>query len=371
MTLLALGLYMLLGEAIELEVMRAFYSLRGPLPPPDGVVIVSIDDESFKALEVSPAYPMPRKFIAEALERVVSGKPRFVMLDAKLPLEPFPEPEADSRIETALKQVPSALWNGLALYDRDSNDADGRVSLPPDNHFRRAAGMELRMPFFRTDEPAMNIAGSMPASSEATDRFPVAHALNTLAGANITTLPSRLDLINYYGPPGTLQRVSLASLTGPSTPIDPEGLFHGKVVVMGYESMLYGRGYVRREYMSVPVSRGRMYETEVHATITANLLEKNWLHRLGGKWSFLPLLTLAMFGSFAVWAWPTARMWGALVLGWTAIVAGAYGLFAYWGVWIEGLGCCTIVIVLEAVGIARGHIDDLLPSGEQPAVREP
>jgi len=369
MTLLAVGLYVLVGGTIELEVMRAFYSHRGPLSPPDGVVIVSIDDESYKTLDLSTGYPVPRKFIAEALERVVAGKPRFVMLDAKLPLEPFPEPEADNRIETALKRVPSALWNGLAVHDRDSTD--GRVSLAPDNHFRRAAGMELRLPFFYNEEPALSIAGSM---SKPADLVPVAHALNTLAGASLTTIPDRHDLINYYGPPDTLHRVSLASLTGLSTRIDPEQLFHGKVVVMGYESLSYGRGFTRKEDMPVPVSTRRMFETEVHATIVENLLEGSWLHRVGGRLSFLPLLTLTMLGSFVVFAWPTARGLVALVAGWSAIVASSYVLFAHFGIWTDGLGCCTIVVGLEAAALARYLLDELTgpaPSMEQATVREP
>jgi CHASE2 domain-containing sensor protein len=63
------------GRGFDIWQARQFFSLRGPVPMPDDIVLVAIDDMSFHELGASPRWPFPREHFAAALEALVEAKP--------------------------------------------------------------------------------------------------------------------------------------------------------------------------------------------------------------------------------------------------------------------------------------------------------
>ena len=90
-----------LGVVLDQALLRQIFTLRGPIDPPEDIVIVAIDDTTFQKLELSPRQPLPRKYFADALEQIISANPRLVILDLAAFRETDDE-EANSRIERAL-----------------------------------------------------------------------------------------------------------------------------------------------------------------------------------------------------------------------------------------------------------------------------
>ena len=72
------------GLTLEMQVLNTFFELRGNRPPPEDVVIVSIDDRGYKILEASTNYPLPRREIATAIEAIALVSPRPLIPAAKI-----------------------------------------------------------------------------------------------------------------------------------------------------------------------------------------------------------------------------------------------------------------------------------------------
>src|SRR4051812_8280193 len=73
------------GQKLDLWALNNFFEMRGPLSPPNDVVIVAIDDQTYKELDISTRLPFPRRFMAEALENIVRADPKVLILDARIP----------------------------------------------------------------------------------------------------------------------------------------------------------------------------------------------------------------------------------------------------------------------------------------------
>lgn len=106
----------------------------------------------------------------------------------------------------------------------------------------------------------------------------------------------RHRLLNFYGPPGTVQTVPYQTVITGNYPsgVDAATLFAGKAVFVGY-SDLYDPGQPDRFYTVFTGDDGvDLSGVEIAATAFGNLLTNNALSRLDPWWS---LLTLFTFGA--------------------------------------------------------------------------
>ena len=128
-----------LNPRMDLAVLTNFFQTRSPLPPPNDVVIVAIDDRTYHLLEASLKFPLHRRDIATAFERIEEARPRVMILDVKFPDERTIDPDADRRIAAAISKMPSTIWSG-----RSARNQSGEV-FPSAEIFRKAARLELIM----------------------------------------------------------------------------------------------------------------------------------------------------------------------------------------------------------------------------------
>jgi len=120
-------------------------------------------------------------------------------------------------------------------------------------------------------------------------KIPLLAPLKALVDPSVQE-PGDYDLINYYGKPFTLPGIPFYRLVSSDEPPPPE-LLRDKVLVVGWtERSINAIDPDRRDSFLTPVSDESMYGVEIHGTIAANLLEKNWLRRYSPKW--IPHLTV-------------------------------------------------------------------------------
>ncbi|MEK7441727.1 MAG: adenylate/guanylate cyclase domain-containing protein [Chloroflexota bacterium] len=122
-TLLAIGTIFLITlaavfgmfEFLELKTIDAAFTIRGPIAPLYGpknnpksdtpetsIVIVTIDDESFRENKLQ--WPWPRKYFADIINKVASGKPKVIAVDIFW-YEPSLDKDGDAALAKAIKNA--------------------------------------------------------------------------------------------------------------------------------------------------------------------------------------------------------------------------------------------------------------------------
>jgi CHASE2 domain-containing sensor protein len=336
------------GIKLEVALLRAFFQVRGAILPPEEVVIVAIDDLSYQHFDASTNYPLPRKYVASALETINQAGPKLVILDGKIPQERLVDPLADDRLEAAIKAGPYSIWDGVS-----SNDPSGReIRLASEERFRKAAKMELPMTLYASAGSVMYV--SDPLRSDDTPlhkRLWLARPLEAFVGATLKA-PRPLDLINFYGPPGTLQQLSLYKLVGEEAATSAK-LLKDKVVLLGYQSLQFGKGNLGKDQFLTSASEQGMFGVEIHGTVIGNLLHGAWLHRLDFMNELSLLAVSAFLLSSAIMRSPRPRTLAIAALIWSSMVVLAYLCFSRYQLWIAGLmslaAAILVVTVLSAI----------------------
>jgi CHASE2 domain-containing sensor protein/nitrogen-specific signal transduction histidine kinase len=273
--LLAVVLLVLGGEylgvyaGIDTYVYDTFLRLRGGRSVSERIVIVAIDASSLAELG---KWPLPRRHYAALLDRLAQAD--AVGFDLLLM-----EPSADDGVlQAALRRqgrvvlaehLDSTL--GLARPVRQlTPHGVGHIHIEPgvDNTAR-----EVFHTLYLGQEPIPSLSSLL---HDMVSRSPLprqaAPGRGALAGS---AYQQDRQKINYYGPPGSFRRVSLAQvLAGVPDP----GYFRGKIVLVGVTAP----GIV--DEVSTPLSQGRnrMPGVEVHANILNNLLDQSFLTEVTG-----------------------------------------------------------------------------------------
>jgi adenylate cyclase len=357
------------GTLIDLR-----FAVRGPRPPPDSILIVSIDDTD--VAEIGMMEPM-RRALAEAVPRLAAEGAVSIVIDLLLS-DPT---AADAELAEALAQSPGAVL-AVAVTPGSAESRPAPIeAVLRGNAFPVVMGYRegrsataapqaprLLMPTVELAEAAalghVNIALSPDRIAR---RAPLAIALGDgaflpaiavvaahrmLAGdlvlrpGNSVTLGDRVVatdaagqvLVNHYGGPGTLHTASLGALLAGEVAPD---LIEGRAVFIGAgaESL--------RDIFATPYAPD-VLGVEVLASLAANLVDDSLIRSGGGLWVAalaLALAAVALAGLAA--AFPNAPLLAALAT------------FAVWGMAAGALQAAfnagvalDATSVLGAIGIA-------------------
>ena len=282
------------GEGLDHFVYDTLFVLRGRRPPPEDLVIVTIDEPSFALLEMQ--WPWPRGVHAELLDVLFEGGARAVALDL-LFSEPS-DPVEDSRLKCTLASHPEAVlataWDHLA-----SERFCREIFVKPHENI---AGPHTDMGFINIHADG---DGVIRRAFLARDHE-VCLALQTIS-QSIDILNFHADGwnnagINYYGPAGTLRMVSYYQALDSVTHL-PRDFWRGKIVFVGYHvqtSPLLAAPAT--DHYRIPYSRrnmGLMSGVEIHATIAGNILEDGFIRSVPK--SFLMLAGVFLGGFLVAW----------------------------------------------------------------------
>lgn len=276
-----------LVDDIEYRVSDLWLQIRGAETPAPGVVVIAIDEASYRELNVPYGPPWPRSLHAKLLHKLHELGAKRVVFDV-LFVGPGADPQSDQELAEGLALVPSVI--GVEASMRYIQKQGGGYMIEdleqPFEPFRKVAkealiglrerqGVIRSFPVARSDQerkfPFLAYAGAGLFNSNA--------VANSNAAVNSTAagLPGPYDLIRYYGPGRTLSIFSYWELLSADADLSKE-LFKDSVVFIGLLMRSDTGGSQKDSYVS-PYGPPLVFGLEVHATIAANLINGSWIQR--------------------------------------------------------------------------------------------
>jgi adenylate cyclase len=146
-------------------------------------------------------------------------------------------------------------------------------------------------------------------------------------------------LINYYGPPRTIPTVSLYQALQPERFLPPD-YFRDRIVFVGASQVAAVNVSEVKDSFPTPFSGGEVgftYGVEIHASVTANLLEQRSVDVLSPSLEALMLLVLALLASLTfIYLRPALGILALVVLEIAAWLV-AYGAFTQAELWVPAV----------------------------------
>ena len=335
---------------IELKGLDLLFALRGPLPSPENIVIVAIDEPSMA--EIEQQWPWPRSLHARLIQKLHQAGARVIGFD--ILFAEHSTPDEDQAFARALQDAKNVvLVSVFSIIDdplfrhtiRISPASAFRnaaiighplVSIDADGVARRTRLMTLDMPSFAL-QAFRRIIGNPAAAIGAPEqkRFSPQTLLQDL-------------LINYRGPARTIRTVSYYQALDYEQMLPP-GIFSNKIVLVGWS--LEGTPEPNRltgDLFLTPFSwtaGSALSGVEIQATILSNILEGQFIQELdpGQRWLLLLALAL-MFSAFFAWANPVAAPFAAIL--WSSLLlALAEWTFATAQLWLPIFSAIMVVVL--------------------------
>ncbi|MCB0336532.1 MAG: CHASE2 domain-containing protein, partial [Bdellovibrionales bacterium] len=267
------------GDTVEPFALDLWFNIREKISAPEvpkDVVLIGMDEQSYSILDIPMTEIWPRDVHAKLVEKLAAAGAKRVVFDI-LFLDRSTDQAADQKFAQALKKMESVL--GSEIYVRQESTLGGTFVLE-----------EYQEPYDKFVESSTAALVGLPAEQGRIRRFYTARPrqfeeIPTLAEAaagitqqNQPGLPSKRDFINYYGPPGRIATFYYSRVLEDEHPLPMEEIFKDKIVIVGLV-LRTEIGPAQKDVFLSPFVGRRIYGSEVHATLTANLLQKDWITR--------------------------------------------------------------------------------------------
>ncbi|MDG4550530.1 MAG: CHASE2 domain-containing protein [Candidatus Contendobacter sp.] len=342
---------------LELKGLDLLFTLRGPLPPPDSIVIVAIDEPSMA--EIGRQWPWPRSLHAQLIQQLNKAGAKVIGFDI-LFSEPS-EPAEDAELARVLRGSGNVvLVSALSVV----NDPLFRhtIRIDPIPAFREAATVGSPLISIDADgvvRRARLLAPDMPSFAlQVVRRYlrnPTSEAVAAAGASRLNQKElSQEKLIDYRGPPKTIKTVSYYQALHYERMLPP-GVFAGKIVLVGRlleaipePQRLSGDTFLTPfSWMAGSPSAG----VEIQANIIDNVLEGRFVRELSGPGHWILLLSATLAGSLLV-----ARLKPVAALIATGALAvltmtTAYLVFAQMNLWLPILST-----IMSFTLIYGGHL---------------
>lgn len=336
-----------IGERVEPWSLDLWFNLRGIDAPPPDVVLVSMDEASYRVLNIPIDRAWPRSLHAQLLNRLADLGAKRVAMDI-LFLGESSDPEADKALAAAMKRLPVVI--GTEAITKEMGVGGGRYAveevLEPHAPFRESAEKVALVKMVeefgyirRFHLPRSMITKDIPTLYEAAAGF----------AARDPSLPGERDLLWYYGPPNTtIPAIAYHQALNPDGGL-PKDFFKNKIVFVGL-NFFTEVGPAQKDSFRTPFDTVRtMFGVEILATATANLISHKWIHR-ASKFVEGLLLFIITFGlSFAVFS--VRPQWAATIVGSVIVL---WVLVAYFastaGLFIPGVLLVFMVLPITLLG---------------------
>lgn len=206
-------------DELELDTVDARFAVRGEQPPPEGIVLVLVDDVSFD--ELGEQWPFPRSLHARLIDRLRRAGAGSIAYDVQ-----FTEPTTPREDGALLEAV--ARMGGVTLATSEV-DARGRSNVFGGESVLREVGARAGHSDLAPDRGAT--LRRMPYEVGGLRSFAVV-AAEAASGRPIerSALPEGEPWIDFRGGPGTIPAVSFSRVLSGRF---PPGFFRGKTVVVG------------------------------------------------------------------------------------------------------------------------------------------
>ena len=124
--LYALGTF----DMLELKSYDLRFRLRGPQPVEDsGIVLVTVDDQSFVSLQSK--WPFPRSYFARAIQNLAEAGAALIVLDIEFTEPSEIDPLDDQSLYEALLKFPNVILAGKLVSEYGSHQTINRYPIKP------------------------------------------------------------------------------------------------------------------------------------------------------------------------------------------------------------------------------------------------
>jgi CHASE2 domain-containing sensor protein len=343
-------LLMIRGWPVYLSYDLLFFWSKRPMP--EEVVIVYLDDHSFKDLGQTNTATWDRNLHANLLERLTQDGCKLVVFDIV-----FSEPgtrAANTNLAEAIRRHGKVVLAAAKSDVSRPQIYNKQPLLPLPEFLDAAAGCGIAA--VDRDSGPGEVARRYYIGTAHQPSFPWVAA--TVAGAEATKVPNATEpdrWLNYYGPPLTLPNFSFTEVTN-----QPPGYFRGKVIFIGARPTTL-RAKDEADQFRTPYTLWRKGFTpgvEIGATAFLNVLRNDGLARPHGLIELL-LVTAAgvLFGSILSAIRPFAAS-AAAVVGIGLVLLAAMQAFSR-HVWFPWTVVAFGQIPLALAWSLRGHFHRL------------
>jgi CHASE2 domain-containing sensor protein len=288
-----------LVRLLENRGQSLFFELRGPVAPPDNIVILAIDNESLKQIDIYLAdpkkysylepiksWPFKRTAYAQAIDKIMAAGAKSVALDLILDRPSQYGAADDAKLQQVLRRYPGKVTLGAIYEDIETRQgiseqltqpnrmfwtepmSVGSVNYPlePGNKIYQF-GAEYRKILEQSYQKSL--AGEFKSLTIATPSF--SEAILTAAGINYPKPQG--DRMYFYGPSGTFTQVPFWYVLDPvnwAGYLQNGNYFKDKIVLIGPTATEL------KDFHRTPFSQTTLYPEplsgiEIHANAIASL----------------------------------------------------------------------------------------------------
>jgi adenylate cyclase len=334
------------GQFLENQTLDLCYRLRPMTPPPSDLLVVAIDEPSFQ--ELDRPWPWPRRLHAELVRRLSSAGARLIMFDVIF--TGATNPEDDQLFADAIREAGNVVL-GEALEVAKDPRFTRRILITPYKPFQLAA-RELGLCTVTPD--ADGVVRRFRLSLAGRETIPL--AAYQLVRPKISLSPTLSGLIDYAGPPRTLDTVSYYQVIDPERPL-PAGRIKDRIVLVGHmlEASVTPQAQADAFYTPFFAQGGHLMSgVEIQGNILETLLRGSWEREisLGGRLTLL-LAAILLASLVLVRLKPLSGLF--FTAGCVVVVAAvAFGLFVLARFWVPPFLVAT-GLVLVYTGNVLGH----------------
>lgn len=277
------------GQRFEFFFLDFLFRLRGVQAPDPSVLLVSIDEASYQNLGVAFDQAWPRRLHAALLEKLRQAGARRVAFDVLF--LGSGEAESDEKLAKAFALLPTVI--GADMGSSQSGQGELTELLYPEDKFAAAVSEVALVGLPETYGSVRQFRLEAGDSEIWQGMRPLASA----AAGNLAQSGSMgpRDLIDYYGPAGSIEHYSYYQVLEEEVPF-PLEKFKDKTVFVGLQLRSETGPEQKDSYLTSFNQRGRTFGVEIHATIASNLIKGEWVRRLslGKELMLLTWLVITM-----------------------------------------------------------------------------
>ncbi|MBD2610927.1 MAG: CHASE2 domain-containing protein [Nostoc sp. ZfuVER08] len=278
-----------LVQLMENQVLSHFFQVRGPIVPPEDIVILAIDDQSISVpeqyyktdpqqyayLETLKSFPYKRAAYAQVITKLMKAGVRCVGLGLVFDTPSSYGPNDDRQLQATLKKYGSKVALA-ALYENFETHQGSFTQLTPPQQMFHTESVSIGSVNFplEVDGKVHRLASEFPKLLDEenlfTNRLP-AFDEAVLRAAQLNYPQPKGDGIYFWGPAGTFEQIPFWHVLDPenwNTYLQQGKVFKNKIVLIGSTDKL------NNDYYPVAASKSPepMSGIEIHANAIATLM---------------------------------------------------------------------------------------------------
>jgi len=334
-------------DALEYWSLEHLFEWRGPRRPVTPIVIIAIDEASFR--ELNMPWPFPRATHGQLIDKISAGQPLAIALDIVFDVPSSRGAQDDAALAQAIARAGNVVLAGVRVEQYQPGVGFREMSNVPilSVHKGAAAVGPINLDLDR-DGHVRRAPQKVQLGTEWFEATDVAlYRLVAKAGTKVAQLPRRQEvLINFRGGPGTFARIPYYRVLNDEIP--PEA-FRNKVVYIGATSHV-----LHDVFPTAFAKAGDMPGVEIHANVLDTYVGGDAI-REGPRWMSTMLAVVAsILGGWLVVRFGAVPALIVVVLGWISLTALALSTFSVWNVWMPGMaGSVALALGYAATVVAN------------------